>query len=789
MTTTSRGTTPPFSSVRHALQAIETIATSGSPRAFIVGTARSGKTSLLREITNLLADLETAFTEYRPGTSAASVPPSRVLVVDDLHLLDEEHLDQIGGRALDPTAGLIVTCRPWPRPDGLTAIWRRLEQDAPAVVLGQLSRSDALTYCQVHGRAVSSACLTQILAATGGISWLATRALSLHDDRDCVDDPEHSGLHLLLQDEIAHRLNTADAQLRHLVELVSIDPHANLGSIESVSAVDALIAQGHAEGLLLRNGRPVPVVRSAVLASTPAHRLAELRAETSADRSSLISHDDASAPLLQQALNVWSKGDLDGAAGLVEEAEMAAGSPNSDLAADLAAAIWAERGLPLISSQSYLARPTDDPASSVRALLVHAGAGFPDRFHDRQSVAQSPTTLGVALQLFEAGLRDSVKQQPPASALSSLVQASELYSASKSVGPIAELPAVVAVGVAMGAGELQTAQAVIDAAVSAEQGGPWARPRLLGWQAFVAIRNERPHEAREALRQAEELVSPQSSRTQLLLATIRITLARRYGDTQSLTMAWQAALTASRNVDVSLYSLLPLGSLIDAGARLGDSVTLAPYLAHGLEIVRRLGYPPLWSNHLWWAGVQQGILLNKPGSLAPHAQALVAAAPHSSVAAAMAQAGGVWVAVLGGKVDAGAVEAAARGLAAAGLSWDGARLAAHGAGRLPDDRRASSRLMACARELHPPEVIRHAAGSTESSPTPSHEGASLSEREHDVAVLILQGKTYAEIGQAIFISPRTVEHHVASIRRRLEAKSRSDLIAKLRLTIGGTEDR
>ena len=97
--------------------------------------------------------------------------------------------------------------------------------------------------------------------------------------------------------------------------------------------------------------------------------------------------------------------------------------------------------------------------------------------------------------------------------------------------------------------------------------------------------------------------------------------------------------------------------------------------------------------------------------------------------------------------------------------------------------------MACARELHPPEVIRHAAGSTESSPTPSHEGASLSEREHDVAVLILQGKTYAEIGQAIFISPRTVEHHVASIRRRLEAKSRSDLIAKLRLTIGGTEDR
>jgi len=52
-----------------------------------------------------------------------------------------------------------------------------------------------------------------------------------------------------------------------------------------------------------------------------------------------------------------------------------------------------------------------------------------------------------------------------------------------------------------------------------------------------------------------------------------------------------------------------------------------------------------------------------------------------------------------------------------------------------------------------------------------------------------QGKTYAEIGQAIFISPSTVEHHVASIRRRLDATSRSDLIAKLRLTLGSVEAR
>ena len=46
---------------------------------------------------------------------------------------------------------------------------------------------------------------------------------------------------------------------------------------------------------------------------------------------------------------------------------------------------------------------------------------------------------------------------------------------------------------------------------------------------------------------------------------------------------------------------------------------------------------------------------------------------------------------------------------------------------------------------------------------------------------MLQGKTYAEIGETIFISPRTAEHHIAHIRRRLGATSRSDLIAKLRV--------
>jgi DNA-binding CsgD family transcriptional regulator len=60
----------------------------------------------------------------------------------------------------------------------------------------------------------------------------------------------------------------------------------------------------------------------------------------------------------------------------------------------------------------------------------------------------------------------------------------------------------------------------------------------------------------------------------------------------------------------------------------------------------------------------------------------------------------------------------------------------------------------------------------------------LSEREKEVARLVLEGKTYREIGEAIYISPRTAEHHIARMRRRLGAENRSDLLVRLRLALG-----
>jgi DNA-binding CsgD family transcriptional regulator len=62
----------------------------------------------------------------------------------------------------------------------------------------------------------------------------------------------------------------------------------------------------------------------------------------------------------------------------------------------------------------------------------------------------------------------------------------------------------------------------------------------------------------------------------------------------------------------------------------------------------------------------------------------------------------------------------------------------------------------------------------------------LSDREREVAELILTGLTYRQIGQRLFISAKTVEHHVARIRQRLDVTSRDELFAQLRMLVGAS---
>ena len=56
--------------------------------------------------------------------------------------------------------------------------------------------------------------------------------------------------------------------------------------------------------------------------------------------------------------------------------------------------------------------------------------------------------------------------------------------------------------------------------------------------------------------------------------------------------------------------------------------------------------------------------------------------------------------------------------------------------------------------------------------------AGLTLREVEVIALLRQGLQNAEVAERLVISRRTVDHHVAAIMRKLDARSRRDAVAR-----------
>ena len=53
----------------------------------------------------------------------------------------------------------------------------------------------------------------------------------------------------------------------------------------------------------------------------------------------------------------------------------------------------------------------------------------------------------------------------------------------------------------------------------------------------------------------------------------------------------------------------------------------------------------------------------------------------------------------------------------------------------------------------------------------------MTAREHEVLVLVGERMTNRQIAGRLFLSPRTVEKHVASLLSKLQAEGRDDLVA------------
>jgi DNA-binding CsgD family transcriptional regulator len=611
-------------------------------------------------------------------------------------------------------------------------------------------------------------------------------------------------------------------------------------------SLEALVARAESSGLLNADGTVVGTAQHALLTSTPTPRVHALQRELvgcfAADgrplgefarelaRSGLadrrvaaelekagdraLEHDPGLAAQLydeallagadelgtaaRRAQAASATGDLDAAGRIIDGLLVCPDPPDLRLGVDVAAAVWAQRGMLARAADVYTwlgpARVGPSAPAAAVAMIGCGNRAGAEAMFPAGSAAESPTLLAVAQAQTAHGIVESLSKDPH-QGLPTLIHASDMLNASGAALPVPETPGALAALVALHSGEPHLAETIARAAAAAGQGGDAVKPRLFLLQAWSAMQQDNPDEARLAINEASKANHwPLVPRDEFLRAALEVGLARRSGEVQDLIMAWERAREAMLHTSVDLYSLLPWGELMITAARLRETRRVSHYLDEAWKLLRDLGEPPLWALPLHWAAVQAALLNESPSDLAPHASALGRAADHSHLASRLAAAGKAWVSVLAGRFQAADVEAAARGLNAVGMPWEGARLAGHAAARA-DERKDMVRLLSCARDLHPqgnssgpsssgqPEV-RSGPHAEPVNGAGQPDASILSEREKEVARLVLEGKTYREIGETIYISPRTAEHHIARMRRRLGAENRSDLLVRLRLALG-----
>jgi len=329
-------------------------------------------------------------------------------------------------------------------------------------------------------------------------------------------------------------------------------------------------------------------------------------------------------------------------------------------------------------------------------------------------------------------------------------------------------PAAVSALIAINSGEPDVAETLLKRALANDLGGRAGRNRhqlLLGW---VRMTQGKLKLAEASLTKVGGEVKL-NDRDVLLFSSLKAGIARRQSDFAQMRAAWRAVRDKTFGLQLTLFDLLPIGELLVISARMRDTDRTSGLLEQAQTLLRKLGNPVTWAAPLHWQGVQAAFQAENPAALLPHAAALAEAGKTSRYASCLAQAGNTWLGVLRRSIDFEAVKTSVEALSASGHVWDAARLAGQAALQIPEREEALA-MMQLAREVTKDHDLQAASNPRSSA---------LTNREAEVARLVLDGHGYKLIGEQLFISPKTVEHHVARIKNRLGATSRGDLLEKL----------
>jgi DNA-binding CsgD family transcriptional regulator/tetratricopeptide (TPR) repeat protein len=722
---------------------------------------------------------------------------ANALLVDDADRLGSDQLEEL----LAGADGPIVVAH---RPAAIAPGWTLL-QLAPLGVKDVARLIETLT-----GKPADPAAAAELHAGSGGVPRLAGRALlgRLEDFRPELDELDDDVLRYLIAAEAG-----AGRNLDLLCALLDRTPDQLPGIVAGARATgllapdDTLLPLAAAAvrdfgpparrlttvqrlvELQLANGLPVlDLARSllgtgstgtsaaAAFAAAAAEALpTDARLATRLFEAAAEAGDRGPAVTAGWARAAALSGDLDTALRLGDGMLGAADAESRAAGAEIAATVLAHRGELARGAELYQwAGRGGADAFAATALVGTGDLEGARRLLDSPTPGVAPTLFAGAATRMARGIADSVSGCATET-LSTLLGAAAMLEPALGGTLLPDSPAALAALAALHTGELALAESVLTRALRGRIGGDLLAVRhrlLLGWVAMTAGDLATAAEHRDAV-----AGHPLEARDELFFATLELGLARRASDLVGLQRSWDRAYQASMRQQTDLFTLLPLGELAIAAARTGTHAKLAGQLERAHALLARLGEPPLWTVSLVWHELHAAITLEDAEAAKAHLATLTGHAHCGRHPSALATAAKGWLAVVGGTFAPDEISAAAAELHDLGLCWDASRLAGQAAIRT-SDRKAMVQLLEAARQFQG-TGIRREAGTTE--PTTSGTGlAALSERELEVARLVVEGLTYKQAGSKLFISGKTVEHHMARIRGKLGASDRRELLATLR---------
>jgi DNA-binding CsgD family transcriptional regulator len=807
-------------------------------KLLVSGGIGTGKSSVLAAIRSALRAAEVAVLTRPPkegDDSAAAV------VIDDAHLLDDDELGRLCELVAETASTVVIAAEPLVHHPALRSLATAIERENPVVSLGALSPPEVNRLAaEKLGAPTTSEIVRSLMVATAGLPFLLRPTIAAAGSPD--GEAPAMAMMQAAKFSLIERLRRLDEPVLDALLVSSLSPELGPDDVAAalrigVEEAHTLVDRARASGLI-EPSHSHAFLRSvhgciAGIIGTARHHDTEISLLVSQLESSTLTadlalrmaehglHDDRLASALAD-LASNTRGQAARAARLYRAAADAGATALSTRLADALALTGDCTTAGRLADELLGSEDPAERAAAVRiaaSIAVHDGSvaqaadlfrwlgPYPDAFVSAAGAivavaagdlgtartalssesAGPPTSTARAARCLAEGLLLSLDQPFPI-AVARLSQSITTEQQPAGVAP--DTPAALVTLAALHGGDPVRARSVIGRAVRAggqadaadESFDSYRHRLLLGW-----VRMQDGQLAAAAADAAATADATLHRRDALWAAALQTAIARRSGDSGAVQKYWYAAMEVLAEYSMDLFSLLPLGELWVAAARMRQVDRLQHTITEAFALLESLGNPVLWSVPLHWAGVHAGILANSPEAVAPHGQALTAAAHHSAFAKALATAGRTWLRVLANHVDIDEVTVAARGLSQFGLTWDATRLASQAALQTPDGR-VSGAMLQLARDLkqtaamdeapslEPVPAVAEGARTGPSRPTSSR----LSDREREVAELLLLGMPYRDIGSQLFISAKTVEHHVARIRRRLGAESRSEMLSMLR---------